>query len=183
MLAVLNFKAILLKIYSVCLPPLPSPTFLLIPFCQYSRDETWIIKEILVKRAIAKLPCLHPSSHFSFKQMDKHSFIATFPLSVLAKICLLWKDLQCTLHPLLLLSTSPLSFQSWAYVLLHNLTHQAHQVGNKSVLWLKLRAEFKNIAWTVATHRILALYNPCYLLQCKGSIIHSKIQMHLLPRH
>lgn len=146
-LAVPNFETALLKIYSVCFPPRSPPTFLLIPFCQHSRDETWITKAISVKRAIAKLPCLHPSSHFSFNQMDKHSLLP-FPW-------VFWlKSASCekTVHPapLLLLSTSLLSLQSWTYELLHDLTAQAHQVGNKSVLCFKLRAEFKNIAWTVA---------------------------------
>lgn len=51
-------------------------------------------------------------------------------------------QLHCTLHPLLFLSTSLLSFQSWAYEFLHNLTDQVHWVGNKSpVAQAKSRAQ------------------------------------------
>lgn len=170
MLAVPNFEGGLLKIYSVCLPPLSPPTFLLIPFCQYSRDETWIIKEIAVKRTIAKLPCLPPSSRSSFNQMDKHSLIATFPLSVLAKFssCEKISQLRCTLYPLLFLSTSLLTFQSWTQEFLHNLTDQVHQVGNKSPV-AQAKSRVQNYCMNCSNVQVLSSLPSVFYFSAKGA--------------
>lgn len=52
-----------------------------------------------LQSCIASLPSF-PA--FSFNQTDKHAPIANFPLSLLAKIVLLWKGLTAPLQPYIL---------------------------------------------------------------------------------